>query len=253
MPKNRKQHKLLPSIIIILIAFAGYWGYNYWMDYKSKKAFYKNFGIAIPANFSIHGIDVSKYQSHIYWQHVKQVKVDNIQIGFSFLKATEGLTLIDKKYKHNQNECRKLNLIYGAYHYFKPRANAQQQMQHFIKNAQLQKGDLPPVLDVEETGGLTPKEIQQQVKLCLQLLEKQYKTKPILYSYVHFYENYLGKDFDQYPLWVAHYEQLDTPKISRAWHFWQHSDKGRVNGITEPVDFNVFKGDSSSLQSLLLK
>jgi lysozyme len=33
----------------------------------------------------------------------------------------------------------------------------------------------------------------------------------------------------------------------------QHSEKGRVNGITTPVDFNVFSGDSLAFKELLLK
>lgn len=253
MPKKQKQIKLLAFLLLLLVAFISYWGYTFWLEIKSKKALYKNFGIAIPANYSIHGIDVSKYQSNIYWQHVKQVKVDSIKIGFAFLKATEGTNWVDVKYKKNKESCKNQNIICGAYHYFKPNSNAIEQMSHFIKIANLKKGDLPPVLDVEETGGLTPKELQQQVLVCLRLLENHYKIKPILYSYVNFYENYLGKNFDAYPLWVAHYNQSDTPKITRPWHFWQHSDKGTVNGITEYVDFNVFNGDSSSFKNLLLK
>ncbi len=27
-----------------------------------------------------------------------------------------------------------------------------------------------------------------------------------------------------------------------AWRFWQHSDRGQVDGINGPVDFNVFNG-----------
>lgn len=253
MPKKKINYYFKAILVIAVFACTSYWVYTFVEEQKSKNAIYKNFGINLPTNFSIHGIDVSKYQNRIYWQNVKQVKVDGLQIGFAFLKATEGTNWVDKHYKRNQEECKKHNIIYGAYHYFKPTANAQQQISNFLKTANLSKGNLPPVLDVEETGNLSTKQLQQQVQLCLKILENHYKTKPILYSYVHFYEKHLGKSFDEYPLWVAHYEQEDTPRISRAWHFWQHSDKGNVNGITEPVDFNVFNGDSSSFKSLLLK
>ena len=36
------------------------------------------------------------------------------------------------------------------------------------------------------------------------------------------------------------------------WHFWQHSDRGNVNGINEKVDFNVFNGDSLALRKLCI-
>jgi lysozyme len=62
----------------------------------------------------------------------------------------------------------------------------------------------------------------------------------------------LGKKFNDYPLWIAHYFEKDKPRISRDWHFWQHSENGRVNGITTKVDFNVFKGDSTAFKQLLI-
>lgn len=245
--------KLVLIVLFILTATVGYWFFYFWEDYKSKRALYKNFGIALPTNYRIHGIDVSRYQNNIYWQHVQQVKVDSIQLGFVFLKATEGETWVDKRYNQNKTACKKLGIKFGAYHYFKPDANAQKQILHFIKNANLESGNLPPVLDVEEIGNLSADELQLQVHVCLQLLEQHYKTKPILYSYAHFYNQYLGKSFDAYPFWVAHYQQADAPTVKRNWHFWQHSDKGRVNGITVPVDFNVFNGYSCSFNALLLK
>jgi lysozyme len=54
-------------------------------------------------------------------------------------------------------------------------------------------------------------------------------------------------------LWAAHYLEKDRPRIRRRWIFWQHSEKGRVNGIGMPVDFNVFNGDSADFENLLIK
>jgi lysozyme len=53
-------------------------------------------------------------------------------------------------------------------------------------------------------------------------------------------------------LWIAHYYQPNSPRITRNWHFWQHSEEGRVNGILSKVDFNVFSGDSSQFKALLV-
>ena len=76
--------------------------------------------------------------------------------------------------------------------------------------------------------------------------------KPIIYTNAHFYERNLAGRFDEYPLWVAHYLVKDKPRINRKWHFWQHSETGRVNGINARVDFNVFNGDSTDFRELLL-
>jgi lysozyme len=51
---------------------------------------------------------------------------------------------------------------------------------------------------------------------------------------------------------VAHYLQPHQPRIKRQWTFWQHSEKGRVNGIISRVDFNVFNGDSTEFRLLLV-
>jgi hypothetical protein len=53
-------------------------------------------------------------------------------------------------------------------------------------------------------------------------------------------------------LWVAHYEQPTGPRIGRDWSFWQHNEKGHVNGIAQEVDFNVFKGDTVAFKKLLI-
>jgi len=85
------------------------------------------------------------------------------------------------------------------------------------------------------------------------MVEAHYGVKPIIYTYVNFYSNYLDGEFDDYPLWVAHYLEKDRPRITRPWLFWQHNERGRVNGILNPVDFNVFNGDSTNFEELLVK
>ena len=96
-------------------------------------------------------------------------------------------------------------------------------------------------------------DIQQRAKDWLLMIEKRYKVKPIIYTNIDFYENFLDGAFEDYPLWVAHYYVKDKPRIKRKWDFWQHNEKGRVNGIDAFVDFNVFKGDSTAFRKLLVK
>lgn len=117
---------------------------------------------------------------------------------------------------------------------------------------ELEPGDLPPVLDIENTYGVMPDKLRKNVKEFLDTVEEYYKVKPIIYTNVDFYNHYLSGDFDKYPLWIAHYLQKDRPRITREWLFWQHSEQGRVNGIVTKVDFNVFNGDSTDFQHLLL-
>ncbi|OYW16912.1 MAG: glycoside hydrolase, partial [Sphingobacteriales bacterium 12-47-4] len=138
-------------------------------------------------------------------------------------------------------------------HFFLATKDGKLQAENFIKRVDLEPGDLPPVLDVEQTYGVANAVIKREVKEWLQVVEGYYKVKPILYTNVDFYNRQLGADFDDYPLWIAHYLQPNKPRIEREWSFWQHSETGRVNGIFSKVDFNVFNGDSTDFVELLYK
>lgn len=225
-----------------------------WLQYrKAKFVKYKEFGIAIPENYSIHGIDVSRYQQMIAWDAVKEMKVKKIQIGFTFIKATEGIGNIDPQFKRNWKKSREAGIIRGAYHFFIASKDGKSQAKNFIDKVDLEPGDLPPVLDVEQLNGTSGASLKKELKAWLDAVEFNFGVKPIIYTNVDFYKQYLGNDFDKYILWAAHYYEYQQPRITRNWAFWQHSDGGRVNGILSKVDFNVFNGDSTAFAELLIK
>jgi lysozyme len=219
-----------------------------------KKVFirYPEFGIEIPEQYSIHGIDVSRYQSQIAWDEVKAMKVKEIKLGFAFIKATEGIGNLDPNFRRNWSKAKDNGVIRGAYHFFIGSKDGRMQAENFIDKVELETGDLPPVLDVEQLNGNTPSQLKAEIRKWLDIVENHYQVKPIIYTNVDFYNRFLGNDFDAYPLWLAHYYQPERPRISRNWLFWQHSDQGRVNGIASKVDFNVFNGDSIAFRELLI-
>lgn len=45
----------------------------------------------------VHGIDLSHYQGNVFWETVG----DNSKMAYVYLKATEGGTNVDSKYKQN--------------------------------------------------------------------------------------------------------------------------------------------------------
>lgn len=220
---------------------------------KAKFTFYPNFNIEIPTGYKIHGIDVSTYQNIIYWPAVKKMNEENVQIGFTFIKATEGLSNTDKQFKRNWLQAKLSGIPRGAYHYFLATKDGKLQANNFIKQVKLEPGDLPPVLDVEELYGVQPQLMKQRVLDWLQTVEAVYKVKPIIYTSADFYNRYLGKDFDEYPLWVAHYFEKYKPRVDRNWQFWQHGSTAHVNGITSTVDINVFNGDSLDFRRMLIQ
>ena len=207
----------------------------------------------MPVNYEMHGIDISRHQNNVNWAEVKAMQVKKIKIGFAFIKATEGLGRVDNEFRYNWPNAKKAGIPRGAYHYFIASKSGKAQAENFIETVKLEKGDMPPVLDVEETFGVNNADLQQRVTDWLTMVEKYYKVKPIIYTGVNFYENILTDRFDNYPLWIAHYLVQNKPRIKRDWLFWQHNEKGRVNGINAFVDFNAFNGDSADFKKLLIK
>src|SRR5579871_6066664 len=250
--KNRIWKALFYLIVAAILVMSGFTAYEWWLERRAHFVRYPEFGIDIPINYTIHGIDVSKYQDAIDWGSVKDMKVDNVQMSFAFIKATEGLGNEDAYFQRNWKRSRDAGFARGAYHFFLATKSGKAQAENFINSVELMPGDLPPVLDIEQTYGVSSEKLRERAKEWLQTIQDYYHVMPIIYTNVDFYKSYLKDDFDGYPLWVAHYLQKERPSIYREWMFWQHSEAGRVNGIETHVDFDVFNGDSAEFGKLLI-
>lgn len=209
-----------------------------------------SFGIRIPTNYAVHGIDVSRYQQQIDWQRVGQMEDEGIRLKFVFVKATEGRALVDPYFSRNWQQSAEHGLIRGAYHYFSPGRPGKAQAELYLQTVDFQPGDLPPVLDVEEHGRQVPETLRENVKEWLETVEQATGQKPIIYTGADFYRRYLAGYFDEYPYWIAHYYEEKPNSGNLDWHFWQHSDRGQVNGIIGNVDFNVFRGSLDELRAM---
>ncbi|KAA2245037.1 glycoside hydrolase family 25 protein [Chitinophaga agrisoli] len=247
----KQGQSLLVLLFVAALAIASWW---WWQQRQEALNFvrYEEFGIDMPVNYAIHGIDVSKFQKDINWEAVRQMQVARIRISFAFIKATEGITRQDAAFKRNWQKAGKAGLIRGAYHFFYATRDPIKQSINFRNVVTLESGDLPPVLDIETHNNQPAAVIRSTAKIWLEEMEKAYGVKPIIYTNLRFYNTYLGDEFNDYPLWIAHYYQKERPRVDREWVFWQHSDIGRVNGIKTIVDFNVFRGDSAALMKLCL-
>jgi lysozyme len=204
-----------------------------------------------PEGHTVYGVDVSHYQKKIDW-----ITVRENEIAFAFIKATEGKTLKDRKFEENWVGAGKANIIRGAYHFYLPYLSPDDQASNFISNVKLERGDLPPVLDIEKRGKKPIEQFRKDIKQWLDRVEEAYGTKPIIYTGYKFYVDYLDGHFDDYHLWIAHYkvsklklEKNHKTKLS----FWQHTDDGIVKGVNGLVDCNVFYGSMRELRDICIK
>src|ERR1041385_4324088 len=169
---SRRQRKLtwrfLISFVIVMAVAIGIWtGFKYFKYEKAKYTRYPEFGIVIPLNYSIHGIDVSRHQNIIAWEEVQAMNVSNIKLGFAFIKATEGIGNTDPQFGRNWKKARSNGITCGAYHFFIASKDGKMQAENFISRVNLEAGDLPPVLDIEQTFGTPTDQIRKEAKTWL--------------------------------------------------------------------------------------
>ncbi len=252
MTGKKKRRSLYYLFTLLLVGLLGILIYQLELLPGQQFVLHREFGIRIPEGYLIHGIDVSHHQGKISWKHVRDMNVDGIKIGFAIIKATEGENWTDRQFKRNWTETRKHSIPRGAYHFFIPGRSGISQANRFIRTVKLLPGDLPPVLDIEESYGASENTVRTGVSQWLARVESYYKIKPIIYTNPSFYRKFLKGHFDEYPLWIAHYRLKTKPRIE-PWLMWQHSETGKVNGINTKVDFNVFSGDSIAFRNLLIQ
>ncbi|MEZ2334848.1 glycoside hydrolase family 25 protein [Mucilaginibacter sp. RCC_168] len=237
----------------VLRSFSATWRWVLDIGHDTRYRTYKSFNVRIPAGFTVHGIDVSSYQGKINWQKVKAMNDDDVHITFAFIKATEGVLSVDPYFQRNWREAPKAGIICGAYHYFLPQKSGIWQARFFLQTVKMEKGDLPMVVDVEQLYRTPPTKMREQLMSFVNQIENKTGVKPIIYTNISFYQDYLQGYFDDYTLWIAHYYQPVLNISNKTnWQFWQHSDKARINGINQKVDFNIFRGDSTAFRKLLI-
>ena len=222
----------------------------------------------------IYGIDISRFQHDIGrrsypidWTKLritglgtlskKQVRGQvDYPIRFCYIKSTEGTTLRNRYYLKDYRAARARGIRCGAYHFFSTTSPASKQAAHFLKYSKFQRGDLPPVLDVEplpsqirKMGGT--EKLFQAVRTWMRTVEQRVGVRPILYISQSFVNKYLPQAPDierRYQVWIARYGEY-KPDVRLA--IWQLSPDGKVSGIRPAVDINVFNGYESQYQNFL--
>jgi hypothetical protein len=115
------------------------------------------------------------------------------------------------------------------------------------------------VLDLEQTCGLSPADTVAWVREWLQRVKALTGERPIIYTGYNFWQTALGGDTSLanagYPLWMARYQAAVPQPLPGGWvqwAFWQWTSSGSVPGIAATTDLDVYNGDESGLQALVV-
>ena len=208
---------------------------------------------------AIEGPDVSSYQhpggASIDW---RQVQASGH--SFAFVKATESTTYTNPYFTADWKAVLAAGMDRGPYHYARPGDSpGDVQANYFISVAGTTRepGDLPPVLDLEDAGGLSPTQLVSWTKAFLATVKTLTGRASIIYTYPSFWKTAMGNsiDFASYPLWIADYTGTQSPSFPlpggwTSWTFWQYTDRAGIAGIQALADRSKFCCDFASLQAL---
>ena len=194
------------------------------------------------------GIDVSSYQKDIDWDAVCNDK----KIRFVYVKATEGATYTSPHFRYNIENARKHGLKVGSYHFLRTTSSLQSQFENFTRAVKPEEQDLVPLIDIEQRGNWTPKQIVDSLEVFIKMVSKHYNCRPMIYTMTSFYNKYLASHFKKYPLFIARYSE-SAPELNDGAHYtlWQYTDQGTVKGIDHAVDMCRFAKDKRIADILL--
>jgi len=209
----------------------------------------------------LQGIDIYQGSGKIDWVKVKQAG-----ISFCFIRAAYG-DRADSAALDNLRAARAAGLVCGVYHFIRASKTEAAQialMKSLVESLGIGKGDLPPVIDVEDNpfyDGAWDRACNasylEMVKNWTQAMQARLGAPPIIYTRASFWQQ-LGnpKAFADNPLWVASY-RADQPRLPDGWQqhtFWQYSESGVVEGLRGQYDLSYFhSADPEALRSLALK
>ena len=195
------------------------------------------------------GVDVSSCQGDIDMHVLKEQNIE-----FIYMKATEGSSMQDSCFMKNWENAQNAELLSGAYHFFSYDSKGKTQAENFINTVGTDlNGRLVPAVDVEYYGDKEQnppekEDVIKELRIYLEIIEKEYGVKPLIYTRVDIYEKYLKGEFDEYPKWISSlYSPLEW-NYKDDWMIWQYFNKGELEGYSggeKYIDLNVLNKDKN--------
>jgi lysozyme len=187
-----------------------------------------------------YGIDVSNHQGKIDW-----AEVASDEVSYVYMKATEGDDFVDKRFAENWSGAASAGLTRGAYHFFTLCSSGAAQAANFLRVLPNDPDALAPAVDLEYSGCSQRPDsaaLQRELGIFIQAVEKAVGKEVILYALPSFTKRYpIADTFVGRDRWVR---RLFRRPAADGWAVWQVSDRGRVKGINEPTDIDVWAPDA---------
>ena len=219
---------------------------------------------ADPAQGPVNGIDISHYQTVSSWSQVAASE------DFVIIKTTENTTT-DSKFASHRAGAQGAKMTVGYYHYLRfDGASGAVQGNAFVKAiGALEPGEMPPMLDIEDSTGAATNSTATNIKIVqdwLDAVEAGLGKKPFIYTGGGFWggANFGNPaQFAAYEFCWARYSASNScpqvpdnlvPQI-KMWQYRADAfpgvPAGQTNGINGAVDQVVFYGDLNAWKAFL--
>ncbi len=185
-----------------------------------------------------YGVDVSNHQGEIDWHAVA-----GDDIGFAYIKATEGGDFVDNRFAKNWAGAGEAGLDRGAYHFFTLCRPGIEQAQNFLDAVSVDESELPPALDLELSGNCgdrPPKDqVLDEVAAFIDEVERESRREVLLYVLDDFHDLYpVAERFNR-----NRWKRRIFLRPGGDWRVWQYTYLAKVDGISGAVDLNVMRSD----------
>lgn len=195
-------------------------------------------------------IDISKFQTEIEWEKVKNSTVDAVVIRLGYRGYSKGIIARDPMFDKHLAGC----VLQGIPHsvYFFPCSindrEALEEANYIIENVKTIDLSLPVFLDSEVAEGagkgradkLSKKDRTRFLQIICDRLENA-GIKAGVYASTSWLNNKLDMSIlSKYTVWCAQYNRQCTYK--GTYSLWQYTSNGRVDGIKGKVDVSKVTG-----------
>ena len=193
------------------------------------------------------GIDVSKYQTSINWQKVKNAGINFVIIRCGYRGYGSGVLVQDPMFASHITGARGAGLRVGIYFFSQAitEAEAVEEASMAVKLANQYGINMPIAIDSEYAAGGRGRadglsksaRTKITVAFCNTVASAGYK--PMVYASKSWFSSHL--DVSQFPssyrIWVAHY--AEKCGYTGRYDIWQNTSKGSVDGVKGNVDMNI--------------
>ena len=193
------------------------------------------------------GIDVSKFQSSINWQKVKNAGINFVIIRCGYRGYGSGVLVQDPMFASHITGAKAAGLRVGIYFFSQAvsEAEAVEEASMAVKLARQYGINMPIAIDSEYANGGAgradglSKSARTDITIAFCNTVANAGYKPMVYASKSWFSDHL--DVSRFPssyrIWVAHYAK--TCGYTGRYDIWQNTSKGSVDGVKGNVDMNI--------------